>query len=81
MKKILLSAAIFAFLFAGCSENKTDEHSQDETHEHGEGTHEHQDGADHQHSDTVKQQEFTVDTAKEEAHDHPHSPNGDDHKH
>jgi PBP1b-binding outer membrane lipoprotein LpoB len=82
MKKTLLTAAISAFLFAGCAGNKTDENSHDGTQEHGEGTHEHHEGADHQHSDTVKQQEFTVDTAKtEKAHDHPHEHDGHDHKH
>jgi hypothetical protein len=80
MKKTILSAAILSCVFAGCSGNKTnDEHG----HEHGPGTHEHHDGADHHHSDSVKhhQEEFTVDTAKEETHEHPHSHDGHEHKH
>lgn len=80
MKKTILLAAIFTYLFAGCSGNKTNE---EQGHEHGPETHEHHDGADH-HADTgkQKQEEFTVDTTKkEETHDHPHSHDGHEHKH
>lgn len=78
MKKLLFSAAISTFLLAGCSGNKTDEPSNDGTHEHGEGTHEHHanDTAHH------PQEGFIVDSAKkEENHEHPHGHDGHDHKH
>jgi len=42
MKKSILSLAIVALLFAGCSDKKNNEHSHDgEAHEHTTGTHEH----------------------------------------
>jgi len=57
MKKSILSLAIVALLFAGCSDKKNNEHSHDgEAHEHTTGTHEHEDGSTHEHH----QEEFKV---------------------
>jgi Ni/Co efflux regulator RcnB len=81
MKKILLSMAVVAMLFAACNGKKTDEHG----HDHTEGTHEHADGQEHENrsDETMSQEEFTVSNdsiAKKEIHDHEHK-SGEKHSH
>lgn len=71
MKNSIILFAIAAFLFAGCGNKKSQEHSHD-----GEDTHKHEDGSVHgDHEDGVhSQEEFKVDSAtiKIEAHGHSH---------
>lgn len=74
MKKPIVTIAIAALLFAGCSGNQTKEQeSSEDVHVHDDGSvHE-----DHKEDSTTRQEEFTVpvDTTSqkdEPKHDHTH---------
>jgi len=84
MKKLLVSIAIAAFLFAGCSGN------QNKEQEHTEDIHKHDDGSvhgNHEEDSEIRQEEFTVpaDTPSqndEPGNDHTHEKqNGNEHPH
>jgi PBP1b-binding outer membrane lipoprotein LpoB len=82
MKKSILSLAIVALLFAGCSNKKSNEHSHDSegNHTNTESVHEHEDHQDVEHH----QEEFKVasDTsAVKNAEEHGHSHEDGNHKH
>lgn len=78
MKNSIILFAIAAFLFAGCGNKKSQEHSHDgeDAHDHAGDTHQHDDGSVHgDHEDSEhSQEEFKVDstTIKIEGHGHSH---------
>jgi hypothetical protein len=86
MKKSMLTAAILALFFAGCTNNKSNEHSHDgDAHNHAKGTHVHEDGSVHEdHDSEHHQEEFKVEgdsaAIKKEA-EHGHSHDDGSHEH
>lgn len=86
MKKIVLSLAVIAFMFASCGETKSNKHSHngEETHEHAPKTHQHEDGSVHEeHIDEEHQQEefkVELDSVSNNAENHEHN-HEDGHQH
>ena len=64
MKKIVLSLAIIALMFAGCGEKKSNNHAHEgeDAHDHAAKTHQHDDGTVHEehHNPEHQQEEFKV---------------------
>ena len=95
MTKLKFSLAIVSLLFAGCGNNKNNDHSHDSEGNHitTESVHEHEDGSIHEdHQDSEHhQEEFKVNSdsssvkndssavTTEDAHDHSHE--GASHQH
>ncbi len=68
MEKLLVSIAIAAFLFAGCSGN------QNKEQEHTEDIHKHDDGSvheNHEEDSEIRQEEFTVPADTPSQNDEP----------
>lgn len=81
MKKLVLSLAVIAFMFASCGEKKSNSHSHEgeEAHEHAPKTHQHKDGSVHEEH---QQEEFKVelDSVSNNAENHEHN-HEDGHQH
>lgn len=81
MKKIVLSLAVIAFMFASCGEKNSTSHSHEgkEADEQAPKTHQHEDGSVH---DEHQQEEFKVEldsvSNNTENHEHNHE---DGHQH
>lgn len=85
MNKLFLPLAFIAIMHQGCSNDKSNENK----HDHGDGTHQHDYGTTHSHDSITPsgQEEFSTDTLKNifdtaHPHDHGHEhPHEHDHKH
>jgi hypothetical protein len=84
MKKLVLSLAVIAFMFASCGEKKSNSHSLEEEEAHALKTHQHEDGSVHEeHLDEKHQQEefkVELDSVSNNAENHEHN-HEDEHQH
>lgn len=83
MKNYMIALAVLAFMLTACKTKNNDDHG----HDHDDNIHQHEDGAVHEHENEIPagQEEFNVDTLKqnieEQIQDQHEHDNGEKHSH